>query len=79
MVDKKPYSNSVPFFVGPNVVYICPSSKKVLTKLGNVANITLQSSMRVPTIKFVCDLLFEDLLMKPINILGKESYNRIRV
>ena len=35
--------------------------------------------MRVSTIKFVCDLLFKDLVVKPLNILGQKSCNRIRV
>jgi hypothetical protein len=35
--------------------------------------------MRVSTVKSVCDLLFEDLPIKPINILDQESCNWIRV
>jgi hypothetical protein len=35
--------------------------------------------MRVSTVKSVCDLLFEDLPVKPLNILGQESCDLIRV
>jgi hypothetical protein len=40
------------------------------THFGNVADITIWSSMRVATVKSVCDLLFVDFLVKPVNILG---------
>jgi hypothetical protein len=79
VVGKKPHSGTVPFLVGPKAVYIRPSCKRFLTELGNVADITIWSSMRVSTVQSVCDLFFEDLLVKPINILGQESYDRIRV
>ena len=79
MVGKKPYSDTVPFLVGPKAVYICLSYKRFLIELGNVADITIWSSIRVSTVKFVCGLLFEDLDVKPLNILGQESYDRIRV
>ncbi len=35
--------------------------------------------MRVSTVKSVCDLLFQGLAVKPINILGQESCDRMRV
>ena len=35
--------------------------------------------MRVSTVKSICDLLFEDLLVKLVNILGQESCDRIKV
>ena len=35
--------------------------------------------MRESTVKSVCDLLFKGLAMKPRNILGQESCDRIRV
>jgi hypothetical protein len=35
--------------------------------------------MKVPTVKSVCDLLFKDLLIKPVNVLGQESCDQIRV
>jgi hypothetical protein len=35
--------------------------------------------MRVATIKFVCDLLFKDLPIKPVNIIGQGSCKLIRV
>jgi hypothetical protein len=79
VVNKKPHFCIVPFLVGPKVVYIYLSYKRFLIELGNVANITIWSSMRVSTVKSICDLLFEDLSMKPINILGHESCNWIRV
>jgi hypothetical protein len=79
VVGKKPHSSTVPFLVGPKAVYICPSCKRFLTELGNVADITIWSSMRVSTVKSVCNLLLEGLPVKPLNILGQESYDRIRV
>jgi hypothetical protein len=79
VVGKKPHSGTVPFLVGPKAVYIRPFCKRFLTELGNVADITIWSSMRVSTVKSVCDLLFEDLPVKPLNILGQESCDRIRV
>ena len=78
MVGKKPHSSTVPFFVGLKVVYVCLSCKRFLIEPGNVANITIWSSMRVSTIKSVCDLLFEDLPMKLVNGLGHESCDWIR-
>jgi hypothetical protein len=79
VVGKKPHSSTVPFLVGPKAVYIRPSCKKFLTEFGNVADITIWSSMRVSTVKSVCSLLFEGLPVKPLNILGQESCDRIRV
>ena len=79
MVGKKPHFGTIPFLVGPKAVYICPSCKRFLTELGNVVDITIWSSMRVSTIKFVCHLFFEDLAMKPLNILGHESCNWSKV
>jgi hypothetical protein len=79
VVGKKLHSGTVSFLVGPKIVYVCPSCKRFLIELGNVADITIWSSMRVSTIKSVYDLLFEDLPVNPINILGQESCNRIRI
>jgi hypothetical protein len=79
VVGKKPHSSTVPFFVGPKAVYVRLSCKRFLIELGNVANITIWSSMRISTIKSIYDLLFEDLPVKPVNILDQKSYDRIRV
>ena len=79
VVGQKPHSGTVPFLAGPKAVYIRPSCQRFLTELGNVADITIWSSMRVSTIKYVCDLLFEDLAVKPLNILGQESCDWIKV
>jgi hypothetical protein len=79
VVGKKPHSSTIPFLVGPKAVYIRPSCKRFLTELGNVADITIWSSMRVSTVKSVCNLLFEGLPVKPLSILGQESCDRIRV
>jgi hypothetical protein len=35
--------------------------------------------MRVTTAKSICDLLFKDLVVKPINILGQESGDVINI
>jgi hypothetical protein len=79
VVSKKPHSGTVPFLVGLKAVYIRPSCKRFLTELGNVADITIWSSMRISTVKSFCDLLFEDLPVKLVNILGQESCDRITV
>ena len=79
VVSKKTHFGIVPFLAGPKAVYIHPSCQRFLTELGNVAHITIWSSMRVSSIKFVCDLFFEGLAVKLLNILGQESYDRIRV
>jgi hypothetical protein len=79
VVGKKPHSSTVPFLDGPKAIYIRPSCKRFLTELDNVADITIWSSMRVSIVKSICDLLFEDLPVKLVNILGQESYDRIRV
>jgi hypothetical protein len=79
VVGKNPHSGTVPFLVGPKTVYICLSCKRFFTELGNVADITIWSSMRVSIVKSVCDLLFEDLPVKLVNILDPESCNWIRV
>jgi hypothetical protein len=79
VVGNKPHSGTVPFLAGPKAVYIRPSCQRFLTELGNVADITIWSSMRVATVKSVCDLLFQGLAVKPLNILGQESCDRIRV
>jgi hypothetical protein len=75
VVGKKPHSGTIPYLVGPKAIYVHSSCKRFLRKFGNVADITIWSSMRVSTIKSICGLLFEDLLVKPINILGQESCN----
>jgi hypothetical protein len=79
VVGKKPHSGIVPYLVGPKAVYVCPSYKRFLIELGNVANITIWSSMRISTIRSICDLLFKDVPMKPLNILGQKSCNQIRI
>ena len=79
VVGKKPHSNTIPFFVGPKAIYVSPSCKKFLIELSNVANITIWSALKISTIKSICDLLFEDLPVKPVNILDQKSYNHIRV
>jgi hypothetical protein len=79
VVSKKPHSGTVPYLVGPKAVYVRSSCGRFFRKLGIMADITIWSSMTVSIVKFVCDLLFEDLPMRPVNILGHESYDRIRV
>jgi hypothetical protein len=56
-----------------------PVVLKVLRELGNVANFSIWSSMRVAIVKSECDLLFKVLLIKPVNILGQESCEMIKV
>ena len=41
VVGKKPHFGIVPFLVDLKAVYICPSCKRFLTELGNVADITI--------------------------------------
>ena len=75
VVSKKPYFGTVPYLVGPKAVYVRLSCRRFFRKLGIVADITIWSSMTISIIKSVCDFLFEDLPMRPINILVFESYD----
>jgi hypothetical protein len=75
----RPYSASVPYLVGSKVVYIRPSCERFLRELGNVADITIWSSMRVTTTRSVCGLLFKNVPLKLVNILDQESCDGIRV
>ena len=68
-----------PTLVGSKGVFVHPSYKRFLRELGNVANITIWSFIRVATVKSICDLLFKDLFNKPIYILGQKLCNVIRV
>jgi hypothetical protein len=65
--------------LGKKQVFVCPSCQRFLRELGNVADITIWSSMVGATIKSICDLLFKDLPIKPVNVLGQESFTRIKV
>jgi hypothetical protein len=75
----RPHSASVPYLIGSKAVYIRLSCERFFRELGNVANITIWSSMRVTTAKSICDLLFKNVLLKLVNILGQDSYDGIRV
>ena len=79
VVGKKLHSGTVPFLVGLKAIYIRPSYKRLLTELGNVVDITIWSSMRVSIVRFVCDIFFQDLLVKLLNILGQESCDQIKI
>jgi hypothetical protein len=79
VVGNMPHSSNVPPLVAKEVVFIRPSCRRFLRELGNVADITIWSSMVLATAKSVCDLLFRGLPIKPVNILGQESCERIRV
>jgi hypothetical protein len=56
-------------------------ARPVKGSLQNLAmwQISLSGAMRVSTVKSVCNLLFEGLPVKPLNILDQESCDRIRV
>ena len=41
VVGKKTHSGTILFLVGPKVVYIHSSYQRILTELGNVADITI--------------------------------------
>jgi hypothetical protein len=57
-----PHSGTVSYHVGSQRQFLfCPSYQRFFRKLINVADITIWSSMRVATAKFVYDLLFKDL------------------
>jgi hypothetical protein len=75
----RPHSNTVPYLVGPKTIFICMSWQRFFRELGNVANITKWSSMRVTTAKSLCDIFFKNLPQKPINIQGQKSCDGIRV
>jgi hypothetical protein len=79
VVSDLSHSNNVLYLVGKNAVFFCTSCRRFLRELGNVADITIWSPMRVATVKSVCDLLFKDLSIKPVNILGQESCELIRI
>jgi hypothetical protein len=79
VVGDLPHSSNVWHLVGKKVVFVQLSCRRFFRELGNVADITIWSSMVVAIAKSVCDLLFKNLPIKPINILGQESCERIRV
>ena len=79
MAGNKPHFDIVPYLVGPKAGYVRLSCGRFLRKLGNVADITIWSSMRVSTVKSFCDILYEDLPVKLVNILGQKSYDWIKV
>jgi Zn-finger domain-containing protein len=79
VIGTKPYSSVVPYLVRPKAIYVCPASRRILRELSNMADIIIKSSMRVATVKSVCELLFVDLPVKPINILEQESCDKIKV
>jgi hypothetical protein len=74
----RPHSGIVSYLVGSKAIFICPSYQR-FQELGNVTDTTIWSFVRVATAKFVSDLLFKDLPIKPINILDYESCNDIIV
>jgi hypothetical protein len=73
VVNSMLHSSNILHLVGQKAIYVCPPCGRFLRELGNVADISIWSSMRVATVKSVCDLLFKDLLIKPI------IYSRTRV
>ena len=79
VVGDLPHSNNVLHLVGKKAILVRPSYRRFLREFGNVADFTIWSSMRVATIKSVCGLLFKDLHIKLINILGQESCKLIRI
>ena len=79
MDSSRLHFGTFPYFVSPKVVLFYPFCQRFLRELGNVADITIWSSMRVAIAKFVCDLIFKDLALKPINIMGQESCYGIKV
>jgi hypothetical protein len=41
VVGKKPHSGTIPFLVGPKMLYVCSSCKGFLIEFSNVADITI--------------------------------------
>jgi hypothetical protein len=79
VVGNMPHSSNVPHLVAKKAVFVCPSCRRFLRELGNVANITIWSSMVLATAKSVCNLFFKGLPINPVNILRQESCEKIRV
>ena len=79
VVSDLPHSNNVLHLVGKKIVFVCLSCQRFLRELGNVASITIWSSMRVAIVKFVYNFLFKDLPFKLVNILSHESCKLIKV
>jgi hypothetical protein len=76
--DSRLYLGNVSYLVRPKAIFVRPYCQRFLRELGNVADITIWSSMRIATAKSTCDL-FKDLPIKPINILNQKSCDGIRV
>ena len=73
VVNSMLHSSSILHLVGQKAIYVCSSCGSFFREFGNVADISIWSSMRVATVKCVCDLLFKDLFIKPV------IYSRIRI
>jgi hypothetical protein len=58
------HSSNVPRCVGKKIVFVCPSCRRFLRELSNVADITIWSSMVIASIKSVSDFFFKDLPIK---------------
>jgi hypothetical protein len=79
MDGSRPHSSTISYLVGTKVVYVRSFYERFFRELGNVADITIWSSMKVAIVKSVCDFLFKDLSIKPVNILGQESCEVIKI
>jgi hypothetical protein len=66
------HSSIDPSPIVPKAIFVRPFCQRFFKELGNVVDITIWSSMRVATAKFVCNLVFWRL-PPPINILEQES------
>ena len=79
MDGSRPHSSTISYLVGTKVVYVRSFYERLFRELGNVVDITIWNSMKVATIKSICEFLFKDLSIKPINILGQESCKVIKI
>jgi hypothetical protein len=68
------HSSINPSIVGPKAIFFCPSCVRFFRELGNVVDISIWSSMRFATTKFICDFHLRHLLLL-VKLLGQKLCN----
>ena len=78
--DKLVHSATLPYDVGPKLVWVRPGCVEFLSQLSSFATITVWSSMFKDSIQKICDHLFGPLhLSAPICVLGQKDCDRVPV
>ena len=78
--DKLVHSATLPFDIGPKLVWVRPGCVEFLSQLSSFATITVWSSMLKDTAQKICDYLFGPLhLSTPIRVLGQGDCDRVPV